>query len=165
MVYKKCEEVVSVRTSKIEMEEIKEAGCVYVGYEMWQRLETGEILEGCGFNRDGEILICGMVLNRLIASGSERAMADWFLRVAIEDILKMLCKGIAEDRLYSMLDRLHPNREKIEGLLTKQERCLFNLNKTVLFYNLTLHILKGMRSVMKRHRRDILVMGGLIASR
>ncbi|HOC03533.1 MAG TPA: hypothetical protein PKK91_08650, partial [bacterium] len=60
MVYKKCEEVVSVRTSKIEMEEIKEAGCVYVGYEMWQRLETGEILEGCGFNRDGEILICGM---------------------------------------------------------------------------------------------------------
>ena len=143
MVYKEWDEVVSVRTSKIEMEEVKEVRCVYVGYEMWQRLGIGKILKGCGFNRNREILICGMVLNRLIASGSERAMADWFRRVAIEDILKMLCKGIAEDRLYSMLDRLHPNREKIEGLLTKQERCLFNLNKTVLFYNLTSTYFEG----------------------
>jgi transposase len=137
------EEKISVYTDRVSMEQLRQAGPVHVGYQFWRLLKMDEILENVGLKERASKLVCAMVMNRLIHPGSENAMADWFRNTAIEDILQLPCKNLAEDRLYRMLDSLHPNREKIEQLLAKREQSLFGLKNTIIFYDLTSTYFEG----------------------
>jgi transposase len=70
-------------------------------------------------------------------------MPDWIRRTAIGDILGADFSTLNEDALYRNLDRLHPNREKIETELAARERTLFNLEDTVYLYDLTSTYFEG----------------------
>lgn len=84
-----------------------------------------------------------MVMNRLVQPKSEHAMPDWIRSTALEDILGIDFSTLADDALYRNLDRLHPNRVAIEANLSERERTLFNLDQTVLFYDLTSTYFEG----------------------
>src|SRR5260370_5726680 len=85
-----------------------------------------------------------MVLNRLIAPRSEHAMPDWMRRCALEEILQSDFSTLSEDALYRNLDKLHPCREPIEAALAERERTLFNLDDTLLLYDLTSTYFEGL---------------------
>jgi transposase len=84
-----------------------------------------------------------MALNRLIFPLSEHAMPDWMRRTALADILGADFSTLHDDALYRNLDRLHPNRERIEAALAEREKTLFNLDDTLYLYDLTSTYFEG----------------------
>jgi transposase len=137
-------EVVSVVTNKITTERHREAGAVHVGYQFWRRLGLDEILAQIGLDDKTRILTCAMTMNRLVHPGSELAMPDWIRKTALEDILEVNFERLAEDALYRNMDRLYPNRAAIESELAERERTLFNLDNTLLLYDLTSTYFEGL---------------------
>lgn len=136
-------ELVTVDAERIELEQAREAGPVHVGHQMWGRLGLGEILRRAGLSERACVLSEAMTLNRLICPLSERAMADWIRRTAIGDILGEDFSGLQENALYRNLDRLHPNRERIERELAERERTLFQLEEMVYLYDLSSTYFEG----------------------
>jgi transposase len=126
-----------VDTDRVTTEEFREAGPVHVGHQMWRQLGLDEILSRAGLSDRACLLSETMTLNRLIFPLSELAMPDWIRRTALGDILGADFSTLNEDTLYRNLDRLHPNREKIERELAAREKTLFNLEDTVYLYDLT----------------------------
>ena len=84
-----------------------------------------------------------MTLNRLIFPLSEHAMPDGMRRTALGDILETDFSRLNDKALYRNLDRLHPNRERIEAALAEREKTLFNLDNTLYLYDLTSTYFEG----------------------
>lgn len=136
-------EVISVCTAGIRTEEHRQAGALHVGVQFWRRLGLNEILSGVGFDERAQNLTCAMVMNRLIAPKSEHAMPEWFRNTAVVDILGLEVSALADDALYRHLDRLHPQRSRIEAELAERERNLFNLDETIYLYDITSTYFEG----------------------
>ncbi len=135
--------LVTVDTTRVEVEKAREAGPVHVGHQMWERLGLDGILSRAGLSDEACRLSEVMTLNRLIAPASELAMPDWVRRTALGDIVGRTFGGLNEDHLYRNLDVLHPNREAIERDLAEREQTLFNLDATIYLYDLTSTYFEG----------------------
>jgi len=85
-----------------------------------------------------------MVLNRLIDPKPEYAMPGWIRSTALDDILERDFEALAEDALYRTMDGLEPHRAAIESALVERECELFNLDRTVFFYDLTSTYFEGL---------------------
>jgi hypothetical protein len=96
--------VIGVDTSRVEVEDPREAGAVHVGHQMWRRLELDTILQQAGLRLRPRLLTEAMVLNRLIAPRAEHSMPDWIRRTALDDILGVEFTTLNEDALYRNLD-------------------------------------------------------------
>jgi transposase len=144
---------VAVHTDQVTTECHREAGTVHAGYQFWRRLGVEEILSSVGLSRKARMLTCAMTLNRLIYPLSEHAMPDWIRNTAIPDILGIDFDSMTEDPLYRNLDRLHPNRDRIESALVERERNLFNLDATVFFYDITSTYFEGEANSNHKARR------------
>ncbi|MBI4688045.1 MAG: IS1634 family transposase [Nitrospirae bacterium] len=80
-------------------------------------------------------------------------MPDWIRSTAIDDILGVDVKNLAEDALYRNLDKLYINRTAIESALVEKERNLFNLQPTVFFYDITSTYFEGEAKKNDKARR------------
>ena len=110
---------------------------------MWQQLGLSEILSRAGLSDQACRLSEAMLLNRLIFPLSEHAMPDWMGRTALDDILGTPLSHLSDEALYRNLDRLHPNRERIEAELAEREKTLFNPDDTLYLYDLTSTYFEG----------------------
>jgi transposase len=133
----------AVDPERVRVEEAREAGSVHAGHEIWQQLGLHEILSRAGLSERASRLSEAMTLNRLIFPLSEHAMPDWMGRTALGDIVGADFSALHDDALYRNLDRLHPNRERIEAELAEREKTLFNLDDTVYLYDLTSTYFEG----------------------
>ena len=134
---------IAIDSQRVTVEEAREAGPVHAGHQMWQQLGLSEILSGAGLTDRACQLSEAMTLNRLIFPLSEHAMPDWMGRTALDDILGTQLSGLSDEALYRNLDRLHPNRERLERELAEREKTLFNLDDTVYLYDLTSTYFEG----------------------
>ncbi|MBT9166530.1 MAG: hypothetical protein DDT25_01218 [Chloroflexi bacterium] len=139
----KISDLVEIHTDQIELDDVREAGPVYVGHQMWKRLGLSEILSQAGLSERARMLTEAMTLNRLVFPCSEHAMPDWMRRVALADILGESFDTLADDALYRNLDRLHPRRVQIEKGLNDQEQTLFDLEENIYLYDLTSFYFEG----------------------
>jgi transposase len=135
--------VVAVRSQEVSLENAREAGPVHVGHQMWHRLGLEQILRDCGLSAPARWLSEAMVLNRLIAPCSEHAMPGWIERTALGDLLGVDFSELSDEALYRNLDRLYPNRERIETALAEREKTLFNLDDSYYLYDLTSTYFEG----------------------
>jgi transposase len=135
--------VVEVPTEQVSVEEAREAGPVHVGHQLWRVLTLDAILAEAGFSERAQRLTEMMTLNRLVSPASDHAMPDWIRRTALADILGADFGTLADDALYRNLDRLHPQRARIEQALAERERTLFNLDDTIYLYDLTSTYFEG----------------------
>jgi len=134
---------IAVDPQRVTVEEPREAGTVHVGHQVWQQLGLSEILQRAGLSDTACQLSEAMTLNRLIFPLSEHAMPDWMRRTALADILGGDFSALHDDALYRNLDRLHPNRERIETQLAEREKTLFHLDDTLYLYDLTSTYFEG----------------------
>jgi transposase len=137
------DDIVAVHTDQVSLEKAREAGPVHVGHQLWRRLGLGEILQQSGLTARARLLSEVMVLNRFVAPCSEHAMPGWIERTALSDILNVDLSELSDESLYRNLDRLHPNRQRIESELAEREKSLFNLDDTYYLYDLTSTYFEG----------------------
>jgi len=147
------EQIVSVAADQVETEQHREGGPVHVGYEFWKRLGLDHILEGQGLGARTCVLACAMVLNRLIDPKSEHAMPDWVRASALQDILDADFSALCEDALYRTMDKIEPHRTAIESALVERETALYNLDRTVFFYDLTSTYFEGLANNNPKAKR------------
>jgi transposase len=165
---------IAVDPRRVSTEQHREAGPVHVGCQFWNRLALGDILSDLGLAATTRRLACAMTLNRLVQPASEHAMPGWIRRTALADILRTGFDDLTEDRLYRVLDKLHPHRAAIEAALVERERNLFNLDRTIYLYDLTSTYFEGQaaangkakRGYSRDHRPDCKqVVIGLVVNR
>jgi transposase len=145
--------LVSVLLDRVTYENPRPAGHIHVGFEFWKRLGLDNILKSLDFSPEVIKLTCAMTLNRLIHPAAEYAMPDWIQSTAMADILGLNSSRLPHDRLYRNLDRLHPHRAQIESALAKREQSLFDLENTVLLYDLTSTYFEGTASRIPKAKR------------
>lgn len=136
-------EPVSAILDQVEIQEAREAGSVYVGDQMWRRLQLDAILRKAGLNERTRLLTEVMTINRLVTPSSEHAMPDWVRRTALADLLHADFSLLNDEALYRNLDRLHPQRALIEGELAGREKELFALPESIYLYDLTSTYFEG----------------------
>ena len=142
-VQQQAEAGLAVEADRVSVEEAREAGPVHAGHQMWQQLGLSEILSGAGLSDRACHRSEAMTLNRLVFPLSEHAMPGWRGRTALDDILGAKLSPLSDEALYRNLDRLHPNRQRIEAELAEREKTLFNLHDTVYLYELTSTYFEG----------------------
>jgi transposase len=147
------DDVVAVHADRVQIEDAREAGPVHVGHQMWRALTLDAILALAGLSARARVLTELMTLNRLVSPAAEHAMPDWIRRTALSDILGLDFGTLAEDALYRNLDRLHPQRARVEQALAVRERTLFNLDDTLYLYDLTSTYFEGQCPVNPQARR------------
>ncbi len=134
---------IAVDPDQMTLEEVREAGPVHVGHQMWQTLTLDAILAAAGLSARARLLTEVMTLNRLVSPAAEHAMPDWIRRTALGDLLGVDFATLSDEALYRNLDRLHPQRAAIEQALAARERTLFNLADTIYLYDLTSTYFEG----------------------
>jgi transposase len=167
-------DAITIHADQVEIDDVREAGPVHVGHQMWQALTLDAILARAGLSARARLLTEIMTLNRLVSPASEHAMPDWIRRTALADILGTDFSTLSDEALYRNLDRLHPQRAAIEQALAARERTLFNLDDTVYLYDLTSTYFEGQcplnpqakRGYSRDHRPDCKqVVIGLVLDR
>jgi hypothetical protein len=136
-------ERVSVDPDHVTIEEVREAGPVHAGHQMWRLLTLDPILAEAGLSARARRLTEVMTLNRLVSPASEHAMPDWIRRTALTDILGTDFATLSDEALSRNLDRLHPQRAAIEAALAARERTLFTLDDTISRSDLTSTYFEG----------------------
>jgi transposase len=164
----------TIDPERVTFEDEREAGPVHVGHQIWRTLHLDTILAAAGLRRRARLLTEVMTLNRLVYPAAEHAMPDWIRRTALGDILGTDFAGLSDEALYRNLDRLHPQRARIEQALAARERTLFNLDDTIYLYDLTSTYFEGQcprnpqakRGYSRDHRPDCKqVVIGLVLDR
>ena len=111
--------------------------------QAWRSLDLDRILAEHGFSNEQIATAKAVVLNRLIEPTSEHELPNWLETTALGDLLGFHAEGWAEDRFYRINDKLLAVMPKIEPHLRKKERDLFNLDQTILLYDLTNSYFEG----------------------
>ncbi|MBM4221248.1 MAG: IS1634 family transposase, partial [Gammaproteobacteria bacterium] len=77
------------------------------------------------------------VINRLVDPVAECNLPDWFADTALPELMGCTLKGAGNDRFYRISDKLLDLQISIEAHISKRQQSLFNLDRTVLLYDLT----------------------------
>src|SRR5213593_541122 len=166
--------VIPIDSDQVTVEDVREAGPVHVGHQLWRALTLHAILAAAGLSARARLLTEVMTLNRLVSPAAEHAMPDWIRRTALGDLLGTDFATLSDEALYRNLDRLHPQRARIEQALSARERTLFNLDDTIYLYDLTSTYFEGQcphnpqaqRGYSRDHRPDCKqVVVGLVLDR
>jgi len=112
-------------------------GPVLVGLHAWNRLGMPELLADLGFSEQQRRTAAALVLNRLDDPVSEHAMPAWIANGSLPDLLGGELRARADDAFYRVGDRLLERRDRIEAHLRRRQAGLFQLNRTLLLYDLT----------------------------
>lgn len=142
--------IARIRVDRVRLERTRHFGECFLAWELWRRLQLDRFWEG-RLDQSGEEpevpwsrVAALLAINRLCDPGSELAIEQrWFPATALDDIL-----GIAEDkvndtRLYRCLDRLLPQKTKLEQHLRQRYGELFAAEFDVLLYDLTSSYVEG----------------------
>jgi transposase len=132
------EEIIDgVRADAVSHTETAELGPVLLGQETWKRLGMPELLKTLGFNRSQRQAAAISVINRLADPSSEHSLPDWYRRTGLPELMGNRLRGAGDDRFYRVSDQLLSRQGAIEAHLRERQSSLFNLERTVLLYDLT----------------------------
>ncbi len=138
------EELVCVKLDQLEAGPAVLLGPVHVGLQMWKRLGLQETLRDCGLSPRQRNLAMVEVVGRLVEPRSELATSGWVDRTGLSDLMGEKLDYVNKDALYRISDRLWGLREKIENALGGKERRLFELEETMVLYDLTSTYFEGL---------------------
>jgi len=151
-----------VRIEDIEHEEGTLLGPCLVLQKAWGSLGMDEVLGDLGFSKPQIATAKVSVFNRLVEPVAENELPNWVATTALRELLGVRTEGWAEDRFYRISDKLLHGTQKIEEHLREKERDLFNLDRTILLYDLTNSYFEGSgakndlacRSVASKEKRS-----------
>jgi hypothetical protein len=123
--------------------------------QAWQSLDIDPLLDDQGFSKEQISTAKAVVLNRLIEPASEHELPNWLETTALAELLGFHAEGWAEDRFYRINDKLLAAMPVLEEHLRRKERDLFNLDRTILLYDLTNSYFEGTAAKNELARRSV----------
>src|SRR3989454_790366 len=141
-------QVARVLVNRVRLERTRQFGACYLGLELWKRLELDRFFEQAIDDDPADVpwsrVAALLTINRLCAPGSELAVEQrWYPSTALDDLLAMEEGKINDTRLYRCLDRILPQKTKLERHLKDRYGALFGAEFDVLLYDLTSTYVEG----------------------
>ncbi|NQT19612.1 MAG: IS1634 family transposase [Planctomycetes bacterium] len=127
----------------VEHEQGVELGPALVLFQAWKALGLDGFFAARKFSPNQIATAKVSVLNRLIEPCSENELVNWVATTALDELLNVQAGSWGEDRFYRISDKLLAVKEGLETHLREQERSLFNLDRTILLYDLTNSYFEG----------------------
>ena len=160
-------DVARVRVSQVRFERVRQFGNCFLGWVLWQRLGLDRFFQIRLDPEAAEVpwsrVAALLAINRLCAPSSERGTEErWYPATALDDLLSLPAGTINDTRLYRCLDRLLPEKSKLEQHLKQHYGELFGAEFDVLLYDLTSSYVEGeaeknplmQRGYSRDHRPD-----------
>lgn len=144
---------ITINANSVRVGDAREAGPVHVGHQIWNKLGMDGILADAELSESSRVLTEIAVINCLVEPGSDHAIRDWVSRTALPDMLGPTMPPVNDTALYRNLDKLHPERQKIENALAEREKSLFSMNDMVYLYDLTSSYFEGLCSQNDKAKR------------
>ncbi len=141
----------TVDINSTENEEPRSVGAEHVVLETIRELGIDEKLLEMGFSRPWRDVAISVIAGRLINPCSELS-THWWLRYksAIDELMGTDFSLLPQDRVYRVSDKLLKGRDELEDYLSCKERTLFNLQETIVLYDLTNTFLEGTGKLNKK---------------
>ena len=141
-------QVARVLLNKVRLERTRQFGSCFLGLDLWKRLELDRFFEQTVDQETTDVpwsrVAALLAINRLCAPGSELAIEQrWYPSTALDDLLKIAEGKINDTRLYRCLDRILPQKTKLERHLKERYGALFGAEFDVLLYDLTSTYVEG----------------------
>jgi transposase len=141
-------QVARVLVNRVRLERTRQFGACYLGLELWKRLQLDRFFEEAVDSYDADVpwsrVAAVLAINRLCAPGSELAIEErWYPSTALDDLLGIEEGKINDTRLYRCLDRILPQKTKLEQHLKQRYGELFGAEFDVLLYDLTSTYVEG----------------------
>ena len=142
-----------VDVNSTENEEPRSVGAEHVVLETIRELGLDEKLLEMGFSRPWRDVAISVIAGRLINPCSELE-THWWLRYksAIDELIGTDFSLLPQDRVYRVSDKLLKGRDALEDYLSCKEKTLFNLQETIVLYDLTNTFLEGTGKLNKKAR-------------
>ena len=141
--YAELPAVETINMDDIEHKNGRELGPLLPLLAAWNSLGVSEFLKENKFSprqiRSAQISI----FNRLLEPVSENELINWASSTALNELLGERIELGGEDRFYRISDKLLCLREQLEPYLRNREHELFNLNRTIVLYDLTNSYFEG----------------------
>jgi len=140
-----------VDVNSTENEEPRSVGAEHVVLETIRELGLDEKLSEIGFSRPWRDVAISVVAGRLINPCSELE-THWWLRYksAIDELMGTDFSLLPQDRVYRVSDKLLKGRDELEDYLSCKEKTLFNLQETIILYDLTNTFFEGTGKLNKK---------------
>src|SRR5512133_1632963 len=172
-------ELAQIRLGSVGWTNPRRFGDVWLGLWLWKFLHLDAIVDRHAPQRKEPVrpadIVAIEVINRLCAPCSEFALAEhWYRSTGLEDLLGVPDSAVTKDRLYRTLDRLRNAQEAIERDLKERLGTLFQLDYSLVLYDLTSTYFEGLaaenelahRGYSRDHRGDCKqVVVALVVSR
>jgi len=141
-------QVARVVLNKVRLERTRQFGSCWLGLEIWKRLCLDRFFEDAVDEHEADVpwsrVAAVLAINRLCAPGSELAIEErWYPSTALDDLLGIEEGKINDTRLYRCLDRILPQKTKLEQHLKQRYGELFGAEFDVLLYDLTSTYVEG----------------------
>jgi transposase len=141
-------QVARILLNKVRLERTRQFGACYLGLALWKRLELDCFFAQAVDNEPADVpwsrVAALLAINRLCAPGSELAIEQrWYPSTALDDLLAIEEGKINATRLYRCLDRILPQKTKLERHLKQRYGELFEAEFEVLLYDLTSTYVEG----------------------
>lgn len=128
----------TVDINHVETHQARSIGIETLALHAVQQLKLEQKLEALGFNKIDSATALGSIIGRMAAQRSERQTHDWLQsRSGLGELLEHDFGNTSLTRLYTVSDKLLKQQSALELFLGEQEQSLFDLNRSVVLYDLT----------------------------
>ena len=156
--------------NQLDLLQPRSLGAESLTWQAMQQLQLPEKLSELGFNGPERHAAIGTIIARAIHPSSERETHRWLQQnTALGELLGHDFATTSLTRLYTIADKLLAHQNGLEAFLSYREQDLFQLNRTVVLYDLTNTYFEGQalgnpqatfgRSKEKRHDCPLVTLG------
>ncbi len=119
-------------------DEVRTIGTEHVLLNMIQELELDKKLREMRFTKEQVQLAIGTIVNRAASPGSERSADNWLKgQSGLGDLIDFDFGKTSLYKMYKISDLLLAGKKPLEEYLAETEKNLFNLEETLILYDLT----------------------------
>ena len=128
----------SVDINHVEALQARSIGVETLAWHAMMQLQLDQKLSALGFSKVELAAAVGNIIGRVVSPGSELHTHDWLQsRSALGELLDHDYGNTSLTRLYNISDKLLRNQTALETFLSVQEQTLFDLNRSIVLYDLT----------------------------
>jgi transposase len=128
----------TVDINHVEALQARSIGVETLAWHALLQLQLDQKLTALGFNKVELAAAVGSIIGRVASPGSELHTHDWLQsRSALGELLDHDYGNTSLTRLYTISDKLLKYQTALETFLSGQEQTLFDLNRSIVLYDLT----------------------------
>src|SRR5450631_127142 len=128
----------TVDINHIEAVQARSIGVETLAWHAVMQLQLDQKLAALGFNKIDSAAALGSIIGRMVSPGSELQTHDWLqARTGLGELLDHDFGSTSLTRLYTISDTLLKHQAALEAFLAVQEQTLFDLNRSIVLYDLT----------------------------